>query len=199
MRLLILASLFLPSMAFANFVKGSTFQSPSSIYAERERCEAVEGEECYSITGKDVRKLKLGFVTVLAGSTSDCSDGADCQAKITDLEFRCQRGATMFDDKANWPGLDFTVLARPSTGFFLWCQQNALVLDQTLSDEVGAADQKLIDDQLARDGAKGPRELSLQQCVQDSKNPTLSPAQVKDCISALVREILGNKINPADL
>jgi len=50
-----------------------------------------------------------------------------------------------------------------------------------------------------RKTAKGTRETSLQQCVQDSKNPTLSPQQIKDCLGALVRQILGNKVAVPDL
>lgn len=62
-----------------------------------------------------------------------------------------------------------------------------------------AADAQKDSDQSARDTAKPLRETALQACVQDSKNPTLTPQQIKDCMAALVREILKDKVAIPDL
>ena len=62
-----------------------------------------------------------------------------------------------------------------------------------------AEDAQKDSDKSARDTARGTREIDLQTCIQDSKNPTLTPQQTKDCIAALVREILKDKVDINDL
>ncbi len=201
--LFICLTLFISSFAFAGeWVPESKIKPPHSIKKLQSVCMTESGELCFDKAGKDMRGFKVGFRAIAVLQTLDCVDGADCQAKLDALpaEFGCPDLETAsFDDKVNWPTLDFVAESRPATGFFLWCQAKILVTDAAGASAATAADNQTAADKSTRDSARGPRETSLQACVQDSKNPTLTPAQIKDCIAALVRETLGNKVAPADL
>lgn len=202
MRLLILISLiyvFNQNIAQANWVKKSAVKAPSTIYTKQSLCQQVESEVCIDISGKDLRHFKAGFRAIDILQTADCLNSADCQSQIDSSNFGCSPDVATFDDKVNWPLLDFAAESRPSTGFFLWCEKEILVADAAGKIAADAADAASAADQSTRDGAKGPRETSLQACVQDSKNPTLTPDQIKTCIAALVREVLGDKVAVPDL
>lgn len=116
----------------AGWVAQSKVKSFSGEWAEKSICQINEGEKCFDATGKDLRKWRSGFLAVLAENTVDCDDSSNCQAAIDSNSFRCSEFQTArYDDKANWPTLDFEALEipRPATGWFLWCEEEGLEPD----------------------------------------------------------------------
>ena len=61
-----------------------------------------------------------------------------------------------------------------------------------------AEDAQKASDQATRVTKKVDRNIELAQCIQDSKG-TMTPVQQTACIGALVRELLGSRVDPADL
>lgn len=204
-HLIIFLALICPILAGADWISKSDFNAHEidnnfsiNKYVLQNDCMTLENGICFN-TPLDLRHVKPGFRAIAILQTADCLNSADCQSMIDNGNFACSNEVVTFDDKANWPLLDFVAESRPASGFFLWCEKEILVVDTTGSSAADAADTASAADQLTRDGAQGPRETSLQACVQDSKNPTLTPDQIKSCIAALVREVLGDKVNPVDL
>ena len=221
MKFLLIMIMLWPSFVFANWVKKSEVKNPVTIWAKKNTCQSQEGEDCVSITGKDLRRWKMGQVDDLdkpnlrAAEDSpvkvDCNDFLDCRNKALDPNgdsnfddnvCLIDNSSARWDELANWPGI--TGVTGP---WFIWCekedgtyqQKDVLVNDAPGSVAADAEDLDKENERVARIAAKGPREVSLQTCVQDTKNPTLSPAQIKACVGALVRELLGEKVNVGDL
>jgi hypothetical protein len=117
-------------------------------YTKRGRCQQVEGQKCYDITGLDVRRYRIGNPLPTVPRTVDCADATACQELIDDDKFACGNATPRFDDKANWPDLDFAgqtnelgeSLGRPADGYFLWCERETLVVDATKAAEADAED-----------------------------------------------------------
>jgi len=121
----------------ANWVKESDQKYPVTVWAHKSQCESFSSEKCVDITGKDMRRWKIGT--------------------------------------------------------------NGLEPDPAGIIAADAEDAQKASDLLTRNNAKTTRKTNLQQCVQDSKNPTLSPSEVKSCLRAIVRELLGSKVGVEDL
>lgn len=153
------------------------------------KTKASCGLECFNTT--DPRRWQIDFAPIDLSKIMNCDDSADCSTKIPNV-FVCTEGVAKFDNKDNWPTV-------PGVGWFLWCETEILVQDAAGIAAADTEDAQISTDKTTRITAKGVREVSLQQCVQDSKNPTLSPQQIKDCLAALVREMLGSKIAIGDL
>ena len=185
----------------ANWIAKSKVKGPHTAYSKKKKCEQVEGEICFNKELKDVRRWKAGFRPINIPSTMDCNDSLDCDSKRTGNDFGCPSGEVVsFDDKANWPGLDFTTDARLNTGWFLWCQREQLVFDSVGDAAATSEDSQKASDEAARDSAKGGRTTRLNDCVQNTKGGgTMPGAQVKQCLKALVREVMQRRVDPADL
>ena len=108
-------------------------------WMKKSDCESQEGQKCYDISQKDVRKMKVGFVIPDVHETFDCEDATKCQEAI-DQAGSCSESWT-FDEKSNWPGLDFSG-QQPSRqfGWFAWCQKKDLVEDSAKKATVDAED-----------------------------------------------------------
>ena len=133
-------------------------------------------------------------------SAVDCVDSADCQSKLDNSSFACGNETPTFDDKANWPALDFAAESRPSLGWFLWCQKEILVTDSVGSSAADAADLQKANDQSLRDSKKSARLTSVAACVTAVNNvASLTPTQIKDCLNILIKHNFESAIDPADL
>lgn len=161
------------------------------------QCVAAESTPCFDISGHNMRYTVVGLIDNLESPTyanrvsEPCSDSATCQA------INAIKDCSAFTDAFVVVAIDFSeVYCAEPNGFN---QMPGLVEDAGLKVTADLEDAQKISDQAARDVAKGPREVSLQACVQDSKNPTLTPEQIKLCINALVREMLGDKVEVTDL
>ena len=216
MRLLIL--LFLVQgmglgFAFAGtWVPQDVFKTSTRSWSKKSRCElANTPKKCSDRAGQDIRRIKMGLVDDLTDPIFrapkdspvlvSCADFGDCSSKSAGACSAEPGAIEKWDELASHPDV-----SGPAGPWFIWCeigvgfnQIDGVVIDPAGVTAADAADQKKIDDKIARDAARGPRETSLQQCVQDSKNPTLTPAQSKDCIQAIVRELLGDRVDPTDL
>lgn len=78
-------------------------------------------------------------------------------------------------------------------------ENDNIVIDAAGSQAADTADTQVNDDNKARADAKGPREITLQQCVRDTKKPILTPDETKQCLKAIVRELLGDKVKTGDI
>ena len=214
MRLLFILIFSLPSISFANnFVAKSKLKNPTTIWSRKAKCEQVEGERCFSISGKDVRRFKVGFRSIAINLTQDCLDASDCQNSIDTQMFACPSSETpSFDDKANWPTLDFASLSRPANGFFLWCQKEILVSDSAGIVAADADDATKASEKAARSSKKNARDASLKQCIRVAlKVADLSPGnattsqlanrqnKMKGCLAVFMKEVLETRLLVNDL
>lgn len=135
-----LLTLLLCSSAFAteNWFPFGKADAKTS-WMKKSDCESQEGQKCYDISNKDIRKMRVAFLIPKVENTVDCTDASACQQLVDDGKI-CD--SATFDEKANWPSLDFSAAtpARPSTGWFLWCQIETLVEDATKVASVDAED-----------------------------------------------------------
>jgi len=185
------------------WVPESQIKNPVNIHSGKIACEVTHSPDtCFEVAGQDLRKVMAGFRPINITNTVDCSDSSDCQSKVTANTFTCLNSeTTSFDDKANWPGLDFTAESppRPASGWFLWCQLEQLVTDAAGTTAAIAADAAKASDDSARASAKTQRVTDMGTCVLDSKSATLTLPQATACIRALVRERLGDGVSVGDL
>lgn len=155
---------------------------------------------CFCWDGRDLRKVKVGFVSPAVIDTVDCDDSDHCSQLATEGKISCQDEETAkWDDKANWPGLDFAgeIPPRPSNGWFLWCQRKGLVVDP---DGVAAAD--------AEDAAKAQERADRQTKGSNRKDAIMACARLKSapndaqlwaCLQALARETVREDLGVDDL
>lgn len=159
-----------------------------TVYAHKNKCESVEGQKCYNITGKDLSYHKIGFRSIDVEQTVDCSDAENCK----DLAFQCPSGETKkWDDKANWPGLDFS--PRSDDGWFIWCQKEMLVVDidkKNAIDAQKAQESQVL--QLESEGAKAIEAGSKAKAVMIGyiKNKGLTKAKRKS-LRADLQSVIG--------
>lgn len=203
MKNLILVILIFPFLAFGSNYFPVGKSGAKTTYTNQQNCKTKESWLfCPEISGKDLRKWKSGFRAIDIDKTLDCTDSVDCIAKSIGQtpQFSCDPNdnSPVYDDKINWPALNFAAKSRPVTGWFLWCQKEILVVDAAGILAANTADGLKADEKTARDLARIVRKINLQTCVQDSKVP-MTPLQSDACIKALVREVLGSRVNQADL
>lgn len=194
---LMLFMLMLSGTAFAkNFFPFGKVGS-SKVYKSKADCEAAEGQKCFKIFGKDLRRVKIGFKKPKADETIDCLNADNCQTLIDDGAISCDQPA--FDDKANWPGLDFGEF-RSATGWFAWCQVEGLVLDAAKNAAADAEDNAKAEKKATRQAKKLERRTLKDACVaavNDGGN--LNQGQIKGCIEVLVKEVFESEIPASDL
>lgn len=202
--LVILCMLF-TNAALAGWVKKSAIKNPTTVWAKQAKCQAAEGEKCFSISGKDIRRWKTGYRAIVVADTVDCVDSADCTAKSTppNATFVCstdQGEVASFDDKANWPALDFIADSRSDQGWFLWCQKEALVVDAAGSTAADAADAAEATEKTTRATKKTARQTAAGTCVQAvNGRANLTAPEIKACIDALVKQVFEAGIDVSDL
>ena len=171
-------------------------------YKVKSECELLEKanpnyDGCYSITDKDMRKYKIGFIMPAVEDTADCDDAVACQLMLDDDLFACN-GET-FDDKDNWPGLDFGK-DRPKKGWFLWCETKGLVFDQVKADAADAFDVTKATEKALKKSKKDDRKADKDACVAAvNGGGNLTDKKIKDCIELLIKEVFSEDIDPADL
>jgi hypothetical protein len=189
-------------------------------YTKRGRCQQVEGQKCYDITGRDLRRFRIGNPLPKVPQTVDCADADACQAIIDERPDRCGDGTPRFDDKANWPSLDFAGATdfegnpapRPAEGFFLWCERETLVLDSAKASEADAEDAAREAARSTRRTRRQGRDVDLKQCVRVAlRAPDLPPGaaqtnqlaqrqnRIKDCLGAIIKEVIEQRLELEDL
>jgi len=180
-------------------------------------CKDLPQEPCLCFDGKDDdRRWKLGLIDDLekpilrAPKDSpvllDCDDFSNCSSKamnpdddpLTDDNVcLADNSQPKWDELINHPNV--TNLIGP---WFIWCeketgsfeQKDEIVPDIQGSIDADAEDLKIKQDNDKRSDARVISEAALLQCFQDTKNPTVSPIQVKECLNALAMKVLGSKI-----
>ena len=135
----------------------------SAAYWSKQICENKTGQICKFAL--DPRRVKRGFLMPVVAESIDCADSVACQSQIDGDVFTCAVGVPSFDDKANWPTLDFEADGRSSQGWFLWCQQEDLVLDSAGDAAADAEDASKAQEKSDRATKAGQRDASLKQCV----------------------------------
>lgn len=182
----------------------------------KQRCEQQEGRECFEISGKDLRRWKIGLVDDLskpifrAPKNSpillDCEDFNDCLSKATnpDDDLLTDDNVCLVDNsQSKWDKLiNHPNIINLTGPWFIWCeketgsfqQKDDIVPDIQGSIDADAEDLKKKQDNDKRNDAGVTAETVLLQCFQNTKNLTVSPIQVKDCLNAIAMKILGLKI-----
>lgn len=163
-----------------------------SFYLKKD-CESKTNEKCFNFSGKDFRRVKKGFRQINNPDILDCADASACGQMIIDNNFMCPKGElAKFDEKVNHPTVD-------GSGWFLWCEKEILVPDSVGSNAADVEDGLRDADKNTRKIKKAERDTLLIDCVRDSNNPTMTPLEVKNCLSALLKEFLGEKVDTIDL
>lgn len=205
MKILILISLLFSFDASAKCLnKISRVEADKAIALAPDAKGGCISGECFCFDNIDWRKAKFGFVLPMTEETQDCQDASDCQDKIdAEFPFRCGFSATpQFDDKTNWPGLDFTALElpRPATGWFLWCQKEILMNDAAKVSAVDAMDASKAADKAIRLAKKAERTISKDACVAAvNGGSNLTALEVKECLAVVVKEVFAKDIDPLAL
>lgn len=203
--IIIFCTLLFCSFAFAGeWIPRSAIKPPHSITDTKSVCETKTGEDCFDKAGRDMRGFKLGFRPIDVNGTTDCTDLTDCSDKLvgTTPEFSCIPGElAKSDDKVNWPSLDFTTTDPPrlNTGWFLWCEAEAIVPDPAGQTQADADDAQQVSDNAARATAATQRVIDMDSCVTDTVSATMTLPQVSACVRALVREKRGSAVPIGDL
>ncbi len=227
MKIILILIFLMPLASYAKkcvnqIAKSELIKSKADVpNAGKLTCKDLPNEPCFCFDGIDLRKIKAGLVNnpnspiLRAADDSpvklDCDDFSDCQQKAMDpdldpetFESVCQSDESQpkWDEISNWPGV--TGVTGP---WFIWCEKNSgsfNQMDSLVPDAAGIIQADIDDaqkasDKITRDTAKGPRITLLDQCIQNTKNPTLTPEQTKNCLQALVREIRGESVPVGDL
>lgn len=186
-KMILISTIFFASNAMANFFPFGK-EGANTVYVKKSKCEKVEGQKCYDITGKDLAYHKVGFRSIDVEQTVDCANSENCE----DLAFQCPTGeAKKWDDKANWPGLDFS--PRSNHGWFSWCQKEMLVVDidkKNAIDAQKAQESQVL--QLESEGAKAIEVGSKAKAVMIGyiKNKGLTKAKRKG-LRADLQSVIG--------
>ena len=226
MKYLLLSLLFIfPAFAEirGTFVNKSNVKNPTRRHRTMSLCESDKGAgNCINTGTKDMRRFMLGQEDNLDSPIFrlpdnspvklDCTDKDDCRTRamgIFDGENFPNRVCLVeaetterWDELVNHPGV--TDVVGP---WFIWCeketgnfnQRDIIIIDPAGIIAADAEDAQVVSDKSARDTAKSSRDIELDNCVQSSKNPTLTPQEIVGCIAAMVREIRGNKVAIPDL
>lgn len=197
-------------------------ENANTVWTSKARCEAQEGQECYEVTGKDLRRWKVGQVDDLTKPNfrpvkdspvlQSCENFIDCQRKAKDPNADKDQSdrlclsdgsAEKWDELANWP--DLTGIDGP---WFIWCEKHdgtyqqkaALVPDLDGIAAADAEDAQKAADKVARAQARTGRATAAQGCV-DAVNGggNLAQTQIKDCIEILVKEVYESQLSTDDL
>lgn len=220
MRNILFLVLFLSLPAFASnwlsdsgLTKAKSQQAGYQVYSDKNRCEAQTSEPCFEISNKDLRRFKSVFLAPNVAETADCDDEADCQDKLSSKEFGCDvKEPAAYDDKRNWPELDFLAVQRPDSGYFLWCQKKALGPDPAGSSQADADDAAKAADRADRDNKSNERDSELKQCVRSllkvaDLDPQTATTQqlanrqnaIKNCLGAAIKEMISGRLSIGDL
>ena len=181
-----------------NWVAKSKFKDPTAkAWSKETRCVAMEGGECVRSDNKDRRRWRVGFLTPDVLRTVDCNHAADCESKTLGArpEFSCRNAGTpTWDDKANWPALDFS--PRENTGWFLWCQIEGLVVDASGSAAVDAEESAKAADKTSRETKRSNRRDAIVACAR-LEAPT--NVQLRQCLRAMAREMVRLRLDTSEL
>lgn len=226
MKYLLLSLLFIFSANAeikGTFVNKSNVKNPTRRHRTMSLCESEEGTgNCINTGTKDMRRFMLGQEDNLDSPIFrlpnnspvklSCFTSADCPGialgvfdgeSFPDRVCLGEAGSTeRWDELVNHPGM--TGVTGP---WFIWCeketgnfnQRDIIIIDPAGIIAADAEDAQVVSDKSARDTAKSSRDIELDNCVQSSKNPTLTPQEIVGCIAAMVREIRGNKVAIPDL
>ncbi len=207
MKIILILIFLIPSLAHAadcvNKIAKSEFikrvaQVPN---AGLLTCKDLPSEQCFCLDGKsDYRKWKLGFRAIDITKTQDCNNATDCQDTVDEQGFPCPNEKVTFDDKTNWPALDFAAESRPATGFFLWCEKQIIVVDAAGAAIADAADAQLVIDNATRATKSAERETGAAACVTAvNGGGVLTNPEIQNCLNVLVKEQFEQLIAPGDL
>lgn len=207
--------LMFSASAFAGaWVAKSKIKNSKISYAKERICFLAEGEKCFNKGLKDMRRFKIGFRAVDVEKTRDCIGSAECQTALDDGDFTCPNGEVpSFDDKANWPALDFAAESRPASGFFLWCQKEILVADSAGASAADAEDAAKAAAKATRQSKKAEFDSELKNCVRvglkgvSDLNPgTATTNQLANrqnkliaCFVSLLKDYAEPRLDPSDL
>lgn len=192
--LTILLTLFISFPVFANwFPFGKA--GAKTIWQNKGKCEASEGQKCYDITGKPTQYHKIGYLPVIVDETADCSDALDCSS----LALSCSSGGVpKWDQKSNWPNLDFS--PRPSDNWFIWCEKETLVIDVAAKNAFDAQKANETSEISLKEAKRQQRIIDKDSCVEAVNNiKALTPQEIKDCLNVLIKEVYSKDIPLSDL
>lgn len=197
MKLVILFLMFFSTVAFAEapknwFPVGKS--GATTIYAMKAKCEAVEGQSCFDITGKDPRYHTVQTVQVddmskpiwkAPYNSGACDDALDCAAKIGAAQSSdpCDSGdAYKYEENKLLPG--WTYFCSKLLGYEQ-IETQSLVEDAGLKTSIQAADtakaqQAAAEDAVFKNMAFGKRLKAKIAVINLTRG--LTEVQVKDFV-----------------
>lgn len=218
--------LLVPGFASANWVSETDFAAAKSgasgggVHRLQKSCLSKnQGEKCFNISGKDIRKWMIGSVddttkpNFRAAENSpvkiDCQDFKDCRLKALDpngdLKFDdrvclADQSSEKWDELSNWPSV--TGLNGP---WFIWCQKrdgtfkkkDVLVNDPAGKAQAEAEDAANAAERVSKITKRNARLNALVTCAK-TKIADFTAATQKNCLRALAREIVRNKLKAAE-
>lgn len=98
MKFFVLIFLLFSFSAGANWVKESDLKDPKTIWRLKSKCESIEGEACFDISAKDMRRWMKGQVDDLDSpkytkeDVSACSGVENCQLNLAGKDCEADHG-----------------------------------------------------------------------------------------------------------
>lgn len=157
------------------------------------------GQVCVEISGKDMRRFKLGQVDDLdspkhtKADAEPCSDFDSCQPLFVALDCSVHPDGSfrvMLDDFSE-------VYCAIPNGFN---QKDGLVIDVIGSIAADVADAQLASDNALRATKAGERVTGAAVCViAVNSGGVLTNPEIQNCLNVLVKQLFESKISPSDL
>lgn len=203
------STLFARSISWVPFGKAGILPA----YKSKAECEKIEKRSCFDTKLRSIDILKKSALMPAVKDSVDCKNSADCQSQIDDKSFKCSKGTPSFDDKINWPTLDFASAGRPTKNWFLWCHQETLAIDSAKKAAHDTALANKAKDKSDRVAKATARDTVLKNCVKVALKgvPDLDPGtalpadlakrqnKLKDCLGALLKEVISSRLSVDDL
>ncbi len=194
MRLIILILMFTVNANAENWFPVGKLGAKTT-YVRKAQCESTEGQRCFDISGKDMRRFKKGLVNNLDRPKHQPMDPVPC----TDAE-SCQPLLEAIDCSAHGEGaygmikIDFSqVHCAVPNGFM---KKDGLVPDPDGIESADTADALKASDAIKRKDKQDTRNIKLSSCA---KMDTMTMAQLISCTRANSRELRKHSLLESEL